>query len=389
MLHPHDIRYFPWTIRIIKFAEILAQRGHEVTLVHPSIPAQHLREFPREPIFEVPPDAGYRVVRLRSRVRHIPENLRTILSLSRWADIIHVQKCHAGVMLPALAASWRRNLPIHYDWDDHEEAIVYRQAYSMPRGMVRLTRHYERRVHRFAETISVASEGLRRLALERGIPEEILFDAPVGADLETYSPDVDGSWVRTQPEHPIGDRPLILYLGQLEGAAYAELLLRAAGRIREIHPNARLLVVGGGLMLPALQQKATEMGLDGWVYFSGYVRRERVPFYVAAADIAVACFEDNEVTRCKSPLKIAEYLAAGKAIVASRVGDVPRMVGNAGLLVRPGDTESLVDAVVRLLEDVKLRTQAAKCARTRAETIFNWERTVDNLERAYGKTLDA
>jgi glycosyltransferase involved in cell wall biosynthesis len=383
MLHPHDIRYFPWTIRIVKFAEILGRRGYEVTLVHPEIRGQELASFPKGPVYQVPEGAAYRHVILGDRYLHMGRNLRTVLELARRSDILHVQKCFASVALPALIASRQCDRPIHYDWDDFEEAILLEQFENCPRGLPRLVRYYERRFFRYAESMSVSSDGIRELAVERGYPEDRIVPAPVGADLGAYSPDVDGSAVRREGRRPIGDAPLVLYLGQLEGAAYADLVLRAAKRVRERIPEVRFMVLGGGCLLPGLRRRSVDMGLGNTVEFPGYVPRAVVPKYAAAADVAVACFEDNKITRCKSPLKIAEYMAAGKAIVASRVGGVPNMLGDSGILAEPGEAGSLADGIERFLRDPELRREHGERARRRAEEKYNWEWSVNNLETAY------
>jgi glycosyltransferase involved in cell wall biosynthesis len=255
--------------------------------------------------------------------------------------------------------------------------------------MPTLVRFYEHRLFRYANTLSVASDGIQKLAEERGYPADRIVPTPVGADLQAYSPEVDGSVVRREGKRPIGEAPMVLYLGQLEGAAYADLVLRAAQRVRERIPEVRFMVLGGGALLPGLRRRAGTMGLKETVEFPGYVPRSEVPKYTAAADVAVACFEDNEITRCKSPLKIAEYMASGKAVVASRVGEVPKMLGDSGILAEPGEAESLADGIERFLRDPGLRAEHGKRARRRSEEIYNWEWSVDNLEKAYSLATGA
>jgi len=114
-----------------------------------------------------------------------------------------------------------------------------------------------------------------------------------------------------------------------------------------------------------------------------------VPQYIAAADVAVACFEDNKQTRCKSPLKIVEYLASGKAIVASDMGEAAKMVRGCGVLVKPGDEISLAHGIEQLLDDPQLRTQLGLKARKRAEEKYNWGVTASNLLQAYYVGLEA
>ncbi len=73
---------------------------------------------------------------------------------------------------------------------------------------------------------------------------------------------------------------------------------------------------------------AHELRLNDHLIFTGEVPHLDIPLYIAAADVTVACFEDNEQSRCKSPLKVVEYMASGKAIVASRMGEIQKMIGD-------------------------------------------------------------
>jgi glycosyltransferase involved in cell wall biosynthesis len=143
------------------------------------------------------------------------------------------------------------------------------------------------------------------------------------------------------------------------------------------------MIVGGGRDFSRLKQFTKEYGLTDKVIFTGFKREDEVPKYIASADVAVACFEANNITKCKSPLKIVEYLASGKPIVGSDVGDVGRMLGGAGILTKPGDTNSLADGILKLLNNKKLRNELGKKARKRAEEEYNWGVTAENLLEAY------
>ncbi len=92
--------------------------------------------------------------------------------------------------------------------------------------------------------------------------------------------------------------------------------------------------------------------------------------------------------RSKRPLKICEYLAAGKAIVASDVGEVFRMVQGVGELTRPGDVGSLAAGIRKLLADDHLRRELGTRARARAEEKYNWQVTAENLLVAYKRDIN-
>ncbi|MCZ7586960.1 MAG: glycosyltransferase [Deltaproteobacteria bacterium] len=180
----------------------------------------------------------------------------------------------------------------------------------------------------------------------------------------------------------------MLYLGQLHGAQYLELFLAAAKGVLARGQEPTFLIVGGGERFGELFQVAENMGVGHRIIFTGAVDHNVIPEYIAAADVAVACFADTPQVRTKSPLKICEYMASGKAIVASEVGEVPKMIGDAGVLVPPGDAEALADGIVRLLGDAELRRRLGERGRQRAETEYNWGVTAERTLRAYEMIVD-
>ncbi len=438
MLHPHDLRYHPWTIRIIKLAEELAGFGHDVQVAfiehkrahEPDFP--RLREIPVEPLTSplIPPlkgkgddnpleresflvpDAsagarkdsrangrrgkdrspfppgeetggrGVRYIPLRARDNQTHKNILDVIGLAKEVDIIHFQKCFASTFIPALWASYRWNKPLHYDWDDNE-TLILNEINHLPFGFRAQARFLEKRVPTYVDTISVSSDALGKICEGMGFPASRICKVPVGADLQSFDPTLSRNAFRRKQPFVIGNRPLVVYIGQLEGAAYAGLFVKACGLLADRYPQAAWMVVGGGPMLTELESLAYDLNLSHRLIFTDYLPSDTIPQVLAAADIAVACFSDEEFVRCKSPLKVAEYLAAGKAIVASRVGEVPWMTGEAAILVEPGSAGDLAKGIGRLLGNPVLREELGIAARTRAETVVNWQQSARNLEKAY------
>ncbi len=374
MIHPHDIysSLEPWTVRITAIAEEFVKKGHEVKLVYFPLPDNErgklrCKEFKE---FETIPFNRGKWSFLKNIVR--------MWKLAKDADIIHFQKCFAIGSLPALFAAYLRNKPVHYDWDDWELKIY---QFSPPSWIVGIYLNImETLMPRLVDTLSVSSENIKRLALKKGAKENRIVYAHVCADLEKFNPRINDRDIKKK--YGINS-PIVLYLGQLHGGQYAELLLRAVKIISIKKLNTVFMIVGSGADLNRLKGLAKELGVDKNVIFTGAVEYSLVPKYLAAADIAVACFEDNDLTRSKSPLKIVEYMAAGKAIVASDVGEVPTMLAGSGILTEPGNVYSLAKGILKFLEDEKLRKDCEKKARKRAEEEYRWEVTANNLLRAY------
>jgi len=381
LIHPHDIYSpaEPWTRRIKSIAEELVKNGHQVRLVYFSLSR---KENDLKPHFA----DGYEIFpfnRFASPLVFL-KNTSKLMKLAGWADIVHFQKCHHYAALPAVIAAYFNRKHLHYDWDDWEEMIWYE---SCGRGLhSRFIGFSFKILERFlpilSDTVSVASEYLEKLALSFGVKKENIFSAPVGADLEKFNTAIDGSKIKEAYKIT---GPLVLYIGQLHGAQHIDLFIKAANEVLHINPNVFFMIVGEGFMEGGLRKLTHDLGISDNIIFTGAVTHQRIPEFIAAADVCVASFRDTPVTRCKSPLKIVEYLASGKAIVASNVAEVRRMLGGAGLLVNPGNFYDLADGIVRLLGDRTLRDCLGKFARRRAERRYNWAVTTSSLISAYNK----
>jgi glycosyltransferase involved in cell wall biosynthesis len=375
LVHPHDIYSTkePWTVRITAIAQKLTEKGHEVKLVYFPLPEKERGVVNKN-------NFNFEVIPFKRRKWAVFKNIFLMHRLARWADIIHFQKCFAIASFPSLFSAYFTGKPIHYDWDDWEYQIYLFSPPSKIYG--RYLNMLERTVPKLVDTVSVASKGIKKLTFSLGVEEKRIFDSPVGANLKEFNPKISGVEVRKKYKIPSSTQ-IVIYLGQLHGAQYAELFIKAAKKIIDETANAVFIVVGWGTEAHRLTSLAEQLEISDKIIFTGYVTHDEVPKYLAAADIAVACFEDNEITRCKSPLKIVEYLAAGKAIVASDAGEVKKMLGNAGIVVKAGDSDALKSGIDTLLRNKKLRTALEKKARKRAEDEYNWDVTAENLLKAY------
>jgi len=379
MVHPHDLfsPSEPWTIRIIKFADELTRRGHEITIAYFPMTRRTESCFCGVPIIPL-----NRTISAGTLIK----NATLLCKLSKQVDVVHFQKSQFYAALPAIWAAYWTWKPLHYDWDDWEEKIFYASIHRTTITTILTGFSFylmERCLPFLADSVSVASEALKKLASQRGADKKKTFLVPVGADLQQFHPDRSRDEVRKK--YDIKNAFLVFYHGQLHSCQYVRLFLEAVKLISETQDRDRLkfMVVGSGSELGTLETFAQDLGIRDRVIFTNFVSHKNIPHYIAAADICVASFNDNEVTRCKSPLKIVEYMASGKPIVASNVGEVRNMLDGAGLLVEPGKPEALAKGILKLAGNETLRKTMAAAARQRAETKYNWWCSAENLERAY------
>ncbi len=164
------------------------------------------------------------------------------------------------------------------------------------------------------------------------------------------------------------------FLGSLKPWHGLETLVEAYGMLHERSADTRLLVVGDGPERDALTQSLAARGLSDSTEFTGKVAPSEVPALIASMDVGVAPYPALEGFYF-SPLKVLEYMAAGKPAVASRVGDLHELVEDDvdGILTPPGDAASLEGALARLMSDPKLRAAMGAAGRRKVLASRTWD----------------
>jgi len=183
-------------------------------------------------------------------------------------------------------------------------------------------------------------------------------------------------------EVPIGDRaPRVGVVARLHPAKGLDTLLDAAALLVARWPSLELLLVGDGEQRGALEDQARRLGLGPHLTITGMQRDVRP--WIARFDVAVLPSRREGL-----PNALLEYLALGRAVVASRVGGIPEIVrdGIDGVLVEPGDAPALAAAVDALLRDETRRIRLAQAARLRARE-FGLDRTLDATSALYHGVL--
>nr|MBA3296000.1 glycosyltransferase family 4 protein [Acidobacteriota bacterium] len=178
---------------------------------------------------------------------------------------------------------------------------------------------------------------------------------------------------------------VVAYAGHLYAWKGVDVLLRAVAHL----PGTRALVVGGHeeeADIGRLRALASALGINERVTFTGHVEPSRVAALLAEAAVLVLPNPASAIsTRFTSPLKLFEYMAAGRAIVASDLPAIREVLRNNenALLVEPGNVDALADGIRRVLNDGALAERLARAAFADAPQ-YSWGRRAERLEELLG-----
>jgi len=281
------------------------------------------------------------------------------------------------------ALAWRSGHPFVLEFNGAEAWLA--RNWSQPLRLESLATRIEQANLTAADLVTVVSEPLREHLLERGIPDERILVNPNGVDADRFRPDRDGMPVRQRLG--LSDKCVIGFIGTFGPWHGAESLALAFARFLERRPDlvdtVCLLLIGDGVRLPAVRGLIEKYGRAGSVRFTGLVSQVEAPDYLAACDILVAPTDANRDGSefFGSPTKLFEYMAMGRGIVATELGQVPTILTQeeTALLVPPGDSDALAAAIERMVVDAKLRRLIGAAARKQAVEKHTWRRHADRL----------
>ncbi len=319
----------------------LRDRGHEVSVFCPDVTtaAQGFAEL------------GFEVLPLRALPR------------ARAAEVVHAHGYKAGAL--AAAATWGARPPLVVTWHN---AILGTGRSALAGRLL------QRGVARAADLTLGASSDLVAEALRLGAQRARL--GPVAAPvLEPTTADL-GRLRLALGSGP--DDVLVLTVSRLAPQKNLAMVLDVAARVRDVAPRLTFAVVGDGPERPGLQQRIDADGLP--VVLAG--RRDDIADLLAAADLALITS-----TWEARALVAQEALLAGLPLVSTRVGGLEELVGDAAVLVEPGDVDAAVGAVRRLADDPSERRRLSRAGRVRAAGWPDEDDVADDVLAAYRETL--
>jgi glycosyltransferase involved in cell wall biosynthesis len=307
---------------------------------------------------------------------------RAAVPLIQDANPDFIYQRYARFSWAGVAASVRTGRPLFLEYNGSE---VWVGKHWDRVGSLGLLERYERLNLEAAARIFVVSEVERRNLEARGVAADKIVLNPNAVDVEIFRPGIDG----TQMRDALGFSNKDCVAGFVGTFGPWHGVVQLAQAIKSIPANVpiRFLLVGSGSLHGEVERLLTAERESGRVIFTGAVAHERVPALLDACDILVAPHVPlaDGSDFFGSPTKIFEYMAMGKAIVASRLGQIGEVLSDqeTALLVEAGNVGQLTAALVRVTEAPELRARLGANARETAVKNHTWGHNARSVLEAY------
>lgn len=371
---------YPQDVRVRAEAESLVAAGHRVEVVAPRASGQPTRErvegvaVRRFSAVEAG-RPGVRAMLIEFFVAAIALHLAAVRALARGSTVLHIHN-PPDILFPAGALFRLAGRRVVFDHHDLAPELV-RVKFGAG-ALVGLARISERLTFAVADHVLAANESHAEIAVTRGGKRRnavtVVRNGP------------PASWIQLPLRLRDGHlRPVRLaYVGAVSVQDGVDGMAEILACLRDRTPAvaASLTVIGDGDALARFEQALQQRGVADQVTVTGWVSPERVPLMLQEADVCVDPAPSTALNERSTMMKVAEYLALGKPVVAYDLLETRRTVGDAALLAPAGDPRAFAERIVMLAEDPTLRTKLAHQARDRASGL-TWERSESALLAAY------
>lgn len=383
---------YPRDVRVRREAETLVSAGFAVSVVSQALDGQPRRETikgVRVYRYKAPPEIAGQFGYIVEYGYSILVTLLLVINIALTAGIDVIHAANPPDLFVFIALLFKP-FGVKFVYDQHDLAPeMYGSRYSTkPNRFVETAlRLCEGWSYRFADHVVVANASYRENAMLRGrVPAarvSIVRNGPDAAQLDHRVEALEGLF---EP-----GAITIAYLGLMGVQDGVDYLIRALSRL--LHDlrrtDFRCLLIGSGEQQKQLEQLVRACDLQPYVRFAGFIPDPDFISYLLAADICVDPDPFSKYNNCSTMIKVMDYMAAGKPIVAFDLLETRRSAGDAALYVEPNDELKFAEALAHLMDHPEQRVAMGALGRSRVEGELSWSTSAEHLLRAYAALTPA
>lgn len=304
------------------------------------------------------------------------------LAMFKQFDAVYTRNPNIGFFASLIFRKLKRNNVI-YEVNgiaaDEQKLIRDRSRSIIAKPISILKQNINDRILEFMGTYTVknvsfiisVTEGIKEHIIKfYGIDQKRICVIGNGANIEIFKPMDKKTSIRKLKLNETNC--YVCFSGMLAPWQGVEYLIQAAPLILTKIHNARFLIIGDGQMKKEWMLLVNNLGISDMFIFTGKVPYEQVPLYINASDVCVV--PKKPLKSGYSPLKLYEYMACGKPVIATQTDGFEVLEKyNAGLLINPENSNMFADNVVELIQNEKLRNQMGANGRKYVVENHSWE----------------
>lgn len=376
---------FPQDVRVRQEAKALVTAGYEVSVICPSAKGQKwIDTVDGVTVYRYP--APPSINRMMGYLLEYGYSMVAIFGLSLWVAIrqgIDIVHAHCPPDLFVFMGIFYKAFGKRFVYDHHDLAPeLYSTRFSgKPKGLFyNVLIWLEKLSCRFADCVIATNQSYKQVEMERGrVPEERIVIVRNGPDLDQLG--------QTDPatRNRFNGITAVVYAGVMGYQDGLDYLLRALACLRDDLGRADFVctLVGDGDASKSLDALVAQLSLANHVVFTGWVTPSEVVQYLSAADICVAPEPDDAYNNLSTAIKLMEYMAMSKPIVAFDLREHRITAQEAALYARPNDEFDFARKIADLIDDPNLRHRLGRSGRFRVETQYAWHHQERHLLKAY------
>lgn len=398
--------YFPQDTRVANEASLLSDAGYQITVIalrrhdqkrHETLNGVDVYRVPTLELFNKTSSANTSrmkrlLLKLKAFVGYTVEYCYFTMAclvvsgyifVSRGFDVIHGHNPPDTLFLVALPF---KLLGKKFVFDQHDLCPeLYRSRYGAAEGFAtRLLKILEWCSLKLADVTVATNESYKQIQIARANknPRDI-FIVRNGPDQMRMTPVAPSARLRGMNKH------ILCYIGSLNPQDGVDHLLRALRHLLyELkRSDFHCVIMGSGDSLQDLRDLAEKLQLNGCVDLAGFVSDEDLQANLAAADICVDPDPSSPLNDVSTWIKVMEYMAYAKPIVAFDLKETRFSAGDAAVYVQPNKEAEFAQAITQLMEQPELRKKMGAHGRRRVEQELQWNKVGRNLLKAYETLL--
>lgn len=238
-----------------------------------------------------------------------------------------------------------------------------------------------------ADRVIVINKKLKDYTIKMGAHPERTSVVSAGVDLDRFSSNVKGREMRKQ--HRIKkDDTVLFFMGWLYDFSGIKEVARTLVKIKDKHPDFKLLIVGEGDLYPELRRIRERHNLQDYLILTGRQPYGKIPEFIGAADICLLPAHSNKVMQDIVPIKMYEYMASGKPVISTKLPGIIREFGYDNGVEYVEDPEEVVETAIRLSENKKKLMEGGSRARRFVEK-YSWDNITQDFETILKNTINS